>query len=140
MSYSPEQHQELVNAEEKRLNQQLSICRDLKLTLDSAGWKNTIGPLIDRLITEVAGGKLGDTWVSGKLDRARKDEKREFYIGFKQALIELHGRIMFHSQQIPVIEERLKSLQLDKQEKYRVPLVDDTRYNSEGEDATFEGP
>lgn len=128
MSYSPEQHNSRIETELKRLNQELSICREVKVTLDSAGWKNTLGPLIDRLIIEVAGGKLGDTWVSGKLDKARKDERREFWIGYKQALIEFHGRVMFHSQQLKLLEDRIKSLQVSLEERYKVPLVDDTRY------------
>jgi hypothetical protein len=131
MSYSPEQHNKRIEEELKRLNQELSICHEVKATLDSPGWKDTIAPLIDRLIIEVAGGKLGDTWVSGKLDKARKNERREFWIGYKQALIELHGRIMFHSQQLQLLEDRIKSLQVSMQERYRVPLMDDTRYSQQ---------
>ena len=131
MSYSPEQHQALVDAEEQRINQQLTICRDVQNTLETAGWKAILGPILDKTIMEIVGGKVGDTWISGKLDRAKKDERREFYIGYKQALIDLHGRIMFHIQQIPLLEEKLKSLQANKQERFKVPLVDDTRYKPE---------
>jgi hypothetical protein len=131
MSYSPEQHRELLSNEEKRTNQQLSICREVKSTVDSKGWQDTIGPLIDRMIIEVAGGKLGDVWSSGKLDRARSDEKREFYVGYKQALIDLHTRIFFHLQQVALLEDKLKVIEEDKQERYRVPMIDDTRYRPE---------
>jgi len=131
MPYSPQEHAELINAEEQRVNKEISICQEVKTTVESPGWKNTIGPLLDRLITEVLGGKLGDTWVGGKLDRARKDERREFWIGYKQALIELHGRVMFHLQQLPVLEDRVKALQEDKKERYRVPLVDDSQYGNQ---------
>ena len=129
MNYSPLEHDELISAEEQRVEKETSICREVKNTVESKGWKDTIGPLIDRTIIEVAGGKLGDTWIGGKLDRARKDERREYWIGFKQALIELHGRVMFHLQQLPMLEEQMKMLQEDKKERYRVPMVDDTRYN-----------
>lgn len=127
MGYSPEQQVDLVNESEKKLNKSLSICRAVKETIDSDGWKNTIGPLIDKMIIDVVGGKIGDDWVSGKLDRAKKEERREFYIGYKQALIDLHGRTMFHVQQLPMIEDNLKVLQKDKEERYRVPLVNDER-------------
>ena len=132
MSYSPDNHNEILNAEEERLHKELSICAAVKDLLDSEGWKNTIGPTLDRMIIDVLGGKIGDMWVSGKLDRAKKEERREFHIGYKQALIDLHSRIMFHAEQLPLLKQRLKSVQEDKQLRYRVPLVDDTRYKSEG--------
>jgi hypothetical protein len=131
MAYSPEAHRELVSHEEKKLNKEIAICRAVKETVESDGWKNTIGPLIDRMIIDTVGGKIGDTWVSGKLDRAKKDEMREFHIGFKQSLMELHSRVMFHLQQLPMLEEGLANVIKEKQERYRVPLIDDTRYRPE---------
>ena len=127
MGYSNEEHQDLVNESEKKLNKSLTICREVKETLNSNGWKNTISPLLDRMIIDTVGGKLGDVWVSGKLDRAKKEERREFYVGYKQALMDLHGRVMFHLQQLPMIEDNLKALQKDKEEHYRIPLVSDER-------------
>jgi hypothetical protein len=128
VAYSPDEHKPLIDEQEKRLNKELSICRAVKETLDSAGWKNTIEPILDRMIIDTVGGKVKDVWVSGKLDRAKKEERREFYIGYKQALMDLHGRLMFHLQQIPAIEDRIKEIQRENEERFRVPLVDDTRY------------
>ena len=127
MGYGNEAHQDLINESEKKLNKSLSICRAVKEMLDSDGWKNTISPLLDRMIIDTVGGKVGDTWVSGKLDRAKKEERREFYVGYKQALMDLHGRVMFHLQQLPMIEDNLRALQKDKEEHYRIPLVSDER-------------
>lgn len=131
MAYSPEEHQELINQEEQRLLKEYAICRAVKELVESDGWKNTVGPILDRMIIDVLGGKLGDSWVSGKIDKARKDERREFHIGYKQALIDLHSRVMFHVMQVPLLEERIKSVQEDKKTRYRVPLIDDTRYRPE---------
>ena len=132
MSYCPEEHAELINAEEQRVGKEISICQEVKATIESKGWKDIIGPTIDRMIIDVVGGKLGDVWVSGRLDRAKKEERREFHIGYKQALIDLHGRVMFHLQQLPMLEEQMKMLQEDKKERYRIPLVEDSRYSPEG--------
>jgi hypothetical protein len=131
MPYQPEQEQDPLNNEERRLYEQLTICNDIKLTVNSLGWKNIIGPLIDRMIIDIVGGKIGDTWVSGKIDKAKKEERREFYVGYKQALIDLHGRVMDHLLHIPRIEDRLKAIEEEKKAKFRVPMVDDTRYNLE---------
>ena len=127
MGYSPQEHQELVNESEKKTNKSLAICRAVKETVESDGWKNTIGPLIDKMIIDVVGGKIGDVWSSGKLDRAKKEERREFYIGYKQALMDLHGRTMFHVQQLPMLEENLVQIQKEKEERYRIPMVDDNK-------------
>jgi len=131
MSYSPEEHAELINAEEQRVGKEISICQEVKNTIESKGWQDIIGPTIDRMIIDVVGGKLGDVWVSGKLDRAKKEERREFHIGYKQALIDLHGRVMFHLQQLSMLEEQMKMLQEDKKERFRIPLVEDSRYSLE---------
>jgi hypothetical protein len=125
MGYSPEDSQELINQEEQRLLKEAGICRAVKESVESDGWKNTLGPLLDRMIIDVLGGKIGDVWVAGKIDRAKKEERREFHIGYKQALIDWHSRVMFHLQQLPMLEDRIKSLQEEKKVRYRVPMVDD---------------
>jgi hypothetical protein len=130
MSYDGIENKESVG-EEQRLHKEASICQEVNNVLESNGWKNTIGPLIDRMIMDIVGGKIGDTWVSGKLDKAKKDERREFYVGYKQSLIDLHSRIMFHKQQLFTITDRLSQIEKDKQVRYRVPMVDDTRYRTE---------
>ena len=130
MSYSPDNHSSELNIAEQKLNAQITICRDIKKMVESEGWVNTTSPLLDRMIIDIVGGKLGDVWTSGKIDRARKDERREFYVGYKQALIDLHGRIMFHLSQLPILEDRLEALQSEKQGRYRVPM-EDSRYNPE---------
>jgi len=114
-----------VNKEAKKLIQQISVCSKVAQTLETEGWKEIIEPIIDKMITDILGGKIGDTWCSGKLDRAKTEEKREFYIGAKQALIDLIGRIKFHKTTLPVLEERLKEMK--KPPKYRMPM-EDTKY------------
>ena len=132
MSYSPEVQSKVYDEQQKKISRDISICQKVKTTVDSAGWKDIIAPLIDRMIVDVLGGKLGENWVSGKLDRARSDEKREFHIGYKQALIELHSRVMNHIRQLPILEEQLKHLITEREKGYRVPM-EETRYNVDKE-------
>jgi hypothetical protein len=131
LSYSPEHRKQFLQGEEQKLQQQLMICQNVKVLLESDGFTKTVGPLIDRMIIDVVGGKIGDVWVGGKLDRAKKEERREFYIGYKQALIDLHERMFFHLQQLPILEERIKLIETEKKETYRVPMMD-SPYNPEG--------
>jgi hypothetical protein len=134
MPYSPDSQAEdlsRIDAEEQKTMKELSICRAVKEMVDSDGWKNTVGLLLDRMITDVVGGKIGDTWTGGKVDRARSEDKMTYYVGYKQSLIELHGRIMFHLTQIPLLEAKMKALEAERKPRYRVPMMEDTRYNPE---------
>lgn len=96
--------------------------------LESDGWAKTAGPLLDRSIIDTIGGKIDDTWVGGKVDRARKEEKQIFYLGYKQALVDFHNRLFFHKQQLKLLEDSIVTLLKEKEDKFRVPMVDDTRY------------
>ena len=110
MSYSPKQAEKLHDDSKKKLSKDIAICQKVVETLESPGWKDIIGPIIDRMIIDVVGGKIGDVWTGGKIDKARKDEKREYWIGYKAALIELHGRAYFHKLKLPLLQENLKGL------------------------------
>lgn len=131
MPYSRESGK-LIVEEQKKLSKQIGVCQKVYLTLTSEGWRDILEPLLDRMIIDVAGGKIGDTWVSGKLDKARSDERREFFIGYKQALIDFIGRAKFHITQLPLLEEKMKQLASDLEPKFRQPLVEDSRYAPEG--------
>jgi len=128
MSYSPDSQIKIIDENIKRLQKAITICEKVEETLSTAGWKDVIGPIIDREIIDVVGGKIGDTWVSGKVSRARSEEKREYWIGYKQGLINLHNRIIFHLDELRRNKESLAILLKDKDRGPRVPLVEDTRY------------
>lgn len=130
MSYSPEQQDNLFDERQDKISRDITICQKVKDTVDSAGWKDIISPILDKMIIDILGGKVGENWLSGKVDRARSEEKREFYIGAKQALIDFHNRVMNHVRQLPILEEQLKVLKQDRDKGYRVPM-EDTRYNPE---------
>jgi hypothetical protein len=131
MSYSPQEQETLYDERQKKLSRDLSICQKVQTTLESPGWQEILGPTLEKMILEVTGGKLGDSYINGKLDRARTDERREFYIGYKQALIDFYNRAHMHIRQLPIIEEQIKSLKKDFDRGTRVPM-EDTRYNLEG--------
>jgi len=128
MPYSQAQRNEVIDTDIKTIAQKIQVCRKVKETVDTPGWSEIISPIIDRMIIDVCGGKLGDTWTGGKIDRARKDERREFYIGYKQALIDLHTRIMFHVKQLPMFEEQVQEKLKAKEDRFYAPLLEDSRY------------
>jgi hypothetical protein len=119
-----------VEQEIAKINDLIKHCDSVEKTITSDGWKNIIGPLLDKMITDITGGKLANgKWVGGLLDRARKDERREFYIGYKQALIDLHTRINAYPNNAKVLKDKRESLiRQQKNDKTSIPMVDDTRY------------
>ena len=132
MPYQPEQPQVLFDERIKKVSRDITICQKVQGTLESQGWQEILGPILEKMILEVLGGKLGEGYLSGRLDRARTDERREYYIGYKQALIDFYNRSFNHIKQLPVLEKQLKMLKLDYEKGTRVPMVEDTRYNPEG--------
>lgn len=130
MSYNPQEQDSVFDKQLEKLHHDLTICHDVENTINTPGWKTIIAPTIDKMIIDVMGGKIGNNWASGTLDRARSDERREFYIGYKQALIKFHNQVMNHLRQIPILEKQIKQIEEEKRAPMRVPL-EDTRYNLE---------
>ena len=119
----------LISNELKKLNEILAECRRVEETIGSKGWQEIVEPLIDKMIGDVLGAKVKGRWNGGLLDKARKEEKREYYIGYKQALIDLHTRVYAYVNSIKTYEDRRDKLLKDQQDiKYSQPMVDDTRY------------
>ena len=125
----------LVESEVVKINETIKACKEVEVTLNTDGWKNVIEPLIDKSIMDITGAKLNGKWYGGLLDRARKDERREFYIGYKQALIDLHRRISTYPDSVLVYENKKKELIKNKEPKYTRPMLDDTRYGRDLRDA-----
>ena len=120
-----------VEAEIKQLNDKLGLCNKVNETINTAGWKEVIEPMIDKMIMDIVGSKVNGKWYGGLLDRAKKEERREFYVGYKQALIDLHQRVYAYILAIEHAKQKVEHLIANKDVKYKVPLVDDTSYNLE---------
>ena len=62
-------------------------------TLKSKGWVEVIGPLIDKSIKEIIGGKFDGKWFTSKVMNAKSDDSVRYYVGKAEGLIELSKRI-----------------------------------------------
>ena len=124
---------ELVVVKElKRLNEIMSLCERVAQTLSTSGWREIIEPLMDKMITDIAGCKMPNgRWHGGLLDKARKDERREYYIGYKQALVDLHKRIYGYVDSVPRLKDQRVELIKIGSAKTSIPLVSDTRYGKD---------
>lgn len=119
-----------ISSDINKLNETIRTCRLVEETLDTKGWTEVVEPLLDKMINDLLGSKVNGKWNGGILDRARKDEKREFYIGYKQALIDLHTRIYAYKNNIKILENKKDSLIDAATLKYTVPMKD-TRYGKD---------
>ena len=68
----------------------------VSLMLESNAWKEYVGPLLDRMIVDIIGGKENGRWLSTppKLnERTIATEEFRFLLGYKASLIDFHDGI-----------------------------------------------
>ena len=117
----------------KELNDAMSVCQKVKDMLTTDGWKSIGEPLIDKMIGDVVGRKMSNgRWDCGAINKARKDERREYYVGYKQALIDLHNRLYTYSDAIPRYEAERGKLVSGTTQRYTTPMFD-TQYGKDVE-------
>lgn len=104
--------------------QQLIVLGDkVKTTLDTNGWKEVIGPLLDKMIIDVLGGQENGRWHNGSLDRSRKDEKKEFLLGYKAALVNLHSAVYSYLDEAETARSTIKELDEEAAAQYEIPMT-----------------
>lgn len=116
-----------VSKEINKLNETLRTCQLVQETLNTKGWLEIVEPLIDKMLNDILGAKLNGRWYGGLLDRAKKEEKREYYVGYKQALIDLHRRVYAYADNIKQLEDKRDAIISNAKPKYTTPMLD-TRY------------
>lgn len=117
-----------INDELKKINETLRNCKIVEETVNTQGWKEVIEPLLDKMVNDILGAKTNGKWYGGLLNNSLKSDTREFYIGYKQALIDLHSRIYAYNDNVKVYEDKKELLINKTQQKFKRPLIDDTRY------------
>lgn len=117
-----------INEEIKNINDILATCHRVKESVDTKGWQEIIEPMIDKSIQDILGAKVNGKWHGGLVDKARKDEKREYYIGYKQALIDLHTRVYAYINTIKVYEDKKSFLIKDLESPKYVTPMENSRY------------
>lgn len=89
-------HQKLLDDRQvhlKNLQNRLVKVLVLKETASTKGWQSQVQPLIDKSIRDIIGGKADDNmWDGGGLMNF-KDKSPDFYMGYRQGLIDLNNRI-----------------------------------------------
>ena len=115
----------------QRLYNQINVCEKVRRTINSKGWREILGPLLEKRIKDVTGQRdENGIYVMGMLDRDPK--KETYYIGYKTALMDFNNDVYNHLVAITATKASLKELE-DKAEKeatYTKPM-EDTKYAQE---------
>jgi len=90
------------------------------------GWKALIEPMMDEMIASVIGRKSNGLWLKGHMVKSRKDEKKEFYIGYLCGLQELWNSIQNYPISAETIKRRISErTEEEKEAKAQIPMVND---------------
>ncbi len=132
-SYSmpSQQEQELLSKTEQKLYEKLRICRLVEETINTRGWQEIILPSLNRMIQEEVGGRLGDKWIYGKIQRTKDTDNVWFHIGAKQSLMEFHNHIYNYLRSIEIIKSQIRGIEAEKTGKFERPMMEVVRQKAE---------
>jgi len=89
-----QQLKEINNYKLKDLGRCIADCEKVTEMVESSGWKDIVGPLLDKMIIDVVGGKQNDRWHNGSLDDSRLgEEKMKSLVAYKRALTDFYKYI-----------------------------------------------
>ena len=114
----------------KELSKQIEESENVLETLKSKGWKDTIEPLLDKMIIDVLGQKQGGRWHNGSLEeKGLGEEEAKVLIAYKRALTDLHSYI--YQVVDSLAPNRVEYADLLKDEKEQPTNETETDYNLE---------
>ncbi len=125
MSYEPlnQNDIDILNAQEQKTYENLRTCNLVKDVIDSEGWREVILPSLDRMITDIVGGKINGDWVSGKINDDSRQECLPYYVGYKQGLLDFHNHVYNYIKSIAINRSVINAIEKEKRGEFDVPLV-----------------
>ncbi len=108
-----------------KLHKDANICRRVQATLETPGWKEIIGPTLDRMIVDVLGGKVGNMWYYGSLQKADDTDHMQYLAGYKQGLIKYHNQVYNHLRVLEAKRKEIVRLEKAKSAGYQVPMLEE---------------
>jgi hypothetical protein len=108
---------------EQKLAEKKALAQRVEKTLKSKGWQEIVGPLIDKTIKDIVGGKYGNKWSGGHVQKARA--KMDYYVGYKQGLIDLHNRLWAYVNSIVILQKQIESIHKEREAKTQIPMLEE---------------
>ena len=108
----------------KKLNKQITTCKKVKKILEDKVWAEIIQPLLDAMIEDTVGARRGNIYKNGHL--CKPEGNYEYYVGYKQALMDFHNRVWNYVESIKPLTERRKAIEktLTGEVKYINPMLE----------------
>ena len=100
--------------------------------LSTNEWTEVIEPLLNKMIIDVLGGMENGRWHNGSLDRSRKEERKEFLLGYKAALVNFHSEVYSYLDEAINAKETIKELNDEAVAQFEIPMT--TGDYAEGDD------
>lgn len=114
---------------ELKFSEQLTTCKKVKAMAETKGWEEVMGPYINGMIGGIMGQrKSNGVWAKGKVHGARTDERREYYIGYMNACMDILNSVQNYINNIEVKEKAIERLEVQRQKGTKVPMVDGGSY------------
>lgn len=99
------------------------------------GWKQLAEPALKEMIESVIGRQQPNgRWAPGHFVRSRKDEKKEFYIGYVCALQEFNNSVLNYVFLAEAMKSRIVEREAEGRKPLQMPMVNDEQETEEDED------
>ncbi len=122
--YDYNDKEDYIEKQKYKFFNKLSVAQEVERFLLDKTWKSIIEPIIDKMITDTVGGKVRGRWVGGALTNAKRDEEKEFYLGYKQFGIDLLTRIYSYADNIKKLESQIVTLDEELNAPMMPPMLE----------------
>lgn len=111
-------------------NEILRLTEQLKITMDTVGWKEIIKPLLDKMIKDVIGyQEESGKWNEGSINQSSMSS--ENLICYRKALIDFNNKLYQYFEQAKNSKEVLRKLSSDVQPELYVAPFSKSPYRTE---------
>ena len=118
------------DTQKEKLYSQLNVCEKVRKTVASKGWKEILGPKLQKMIESVTGQQdENGLYVPGHMDLEKNKDRSDYYLGYKAGLMDYNNEVYNHLVVVENIRDSLKHLEevAEKEQTYTKPM-EDTRY------------
>ena len=95
----------------RKLGREIDQSEKVLVTLNTPGWKEIIGPILDKMIEDVVGGKRDGRWHNGALDDKRLGEiKLQNLCWYKRGLTDFHTYVHQFIDSLPASKKEYEDI------------------------------
>ena len=105
------------------LSQEIDLAEKVKETVDTQGWREILGPMLDKMIIDVLGGLENGRWHNGCLGSTNAPNMNsQELIAYKTALIDLHSHIYSYVDRLEESKQEYKNIMAEEKNPQYKPV------------------